>query len=208
MSRRPALHHGSSISVPPGVSIHGFVDVLRKLNLVISSVEARQLNTMIFKMVYFFTLTHSCKLAQNLNSSQAYFRSPAAFRVFQHDLWKASPSQMWDWTSLLQMIQENGLRYLNLVTCSIDIWYGRVNNVNAGVEPYLRCILTLDCTLLTHLSITFVVNVPSGEWIQEIGFKCSVHTWWMLWMLSTFRMMRRDHWSWQMEVWHYFNGPV
>ncbi|XP_050420516.1 ribonucleoside-diphosphate reductase large subunit-like [Adelges cooleyi] len=118
-----------------GIGIQGLADLFIKLRYAFDDQEAIELNKKIHETVYYGALEASCELAVKKGPYKTYANSPASKGLLQFDLWKVTPTNLWDWNSLKKKIAEHGLRNSLLTLSSItEIESQLLGNVNS-VEP-------------------------------------------------------------------------
>lgn len=121
---------------PVGLGVQGLADAFLALRLPFDSPEARQLNIQIFETIYHGALTASCQLAQEEGPYETYEGSPASQGILQYDMWKATPTDLWDWDSLKADIAKHGLRNSLLVAPMPTASTSQILGNNECFEPY------------------------------------------------------------------------
>lgn len=95
---------------PIGIGIQGLADVFMALKIPYDSIEARDLNMGIFETMYHAALESSCEIAACDGPYESWAGCEASFGRLQYDLWKTSPSLVWNWELLKNKIECYGLR--------------------------------------------------------------------------------------------------
>jgi ribonucleoside-diphosphate reductase alpha subunit len=95
---------------PIGIGIQGLADVFAILKIAFESDEAKEINLKIFQTMYHAALESSMELAKKIGPYATFPGSPASQGILQFDMWKVTPSDMYDWAVLKEQIKENGLR--------------------------------------------------------------------------------------------------
>ena len=89
---------------PIGIGVQGLADAFILMRYPFDSPQAKQLNIEIFETIYFGALTASCELAERDGPYDSYEGSPMSKGVLQYDMWRVTPTDMWDWASLREKI--------------------------------------------------------------------------------------------------------
>lgn len=72
---------------PIGLGVQGLADVFFQMKYAFESIEAKQLNKMIFETIYHASLTESMELAKIRGAYDTFEGSPASKGILQMDLW-------------------------------------------------------------------------------------------------------------------------
>ncbi|MDC0625510.1 ribonucleoside-diphosphate reductase subunit alpha [Alphaproteobacteria bacterium] len=102
---------------PIGLGIQGLADVFFELEIAYDSEEAKEVNKIIFETIYFGALESSHELAKEKGAYSSFKGSPLSEGKFQFDMWKTSPSDMWDWETLREKIKKDGVRNSLTTAC-------------------------------------------------------------------------------------------
>ena len=78
----------------------GLADAFQLMRFPFTSPEARLLNQQIFETIYHAALEASCELAEQLGPYETYAGSPVSKGILQYDMWKVTPTSLWNWTEL------------------------------------------------------------------------------------------------------------
>ena len=118
---------------PIGIGVQGLADVFQMLGLPFDSQGARELNTQIFRHIYFAALSMSCKIAKEEGPYETFRGSPASQGVLQFDLWGIE-QPIFD--GLKESIKECGLRNSLLVAPMPTASTSQIMGNNECFEPY------------------------------------------------------------------------
>jgi len=102
---------------PIGLGIQGLADVFFELEIAYDSVEAKNINKLIFETIYFGALEASHELAKEKGAYSTFKGSPLSEGKFQFDMWNTKPSDMWDWETLRGGIKKDGVRNSLTTAC-------------------------------------------------------------------------------------------
>jgi ribonucleoside-diphosphate reductase alpha subunit len=95
---------------PLGIGVQGLADAFMKCRIAYDSDKAKELNKRIFETMYYAAIDSSNKLAVESGSYPTFTGSPMERGVFQFDMWKVTPSDVYDWNSLRTRVMTTGLR--------------------------------------------------------------------------------------------------
>ncbi|CAN0865508.1 Ribonucleoside-diphosphate reductase large subunit [Linum grandiflorum] len=98
--------------------------------------EAQQLNKDIFETIYYHSLKASCEIAAVEGPYETYAGSPVSKGTLQPDMWGVTPSSLWDWEVLRDMISKNGVRNSLLVAPMPTASTSQILGNNECFEPY------------------------------------------------------------------------
>ena len=118
---------------PIGIGVQGLADVFQMLGLPFDSQGARELNTQIFRHIYFAALSMSCKIAEEDGPYETFPGSPASQGLLQFDLWGIE-QPIFD--GLKESIKEYGLRNSLLVAPMPTASTSQIMGNNECFEPY------------------------------------------------------------------------
>lgn len=121
---------------PVGIGVQGLADVFMMLRLPFESEEARLLNRDIFETIYFGAVTASNELAKQFGPYETFAGSPMSQGQFQFDLWKAEPTDRWDWDSLRKEVMTHGVRNSLLLAPMPTASTSQILGNNECFEPY------------------------------------------------------------------------
>lgn len=94
---------------PIGIGVQGLADTFAMMDLAFDSVEAKEINKLMFETMYHAAMERSMELAKERGSPYVSFSgSPLSQGLFQFDLWGVEPSKRYDWESLRQNIIQHG----------------------------------------------------------------------------------------------------
>lgn len=130
-ARRSNMRHR-----PVGVGVQGLADTFLALRLPFDSAPAKQLNIQIFETIYHAALTASCDLAQVEGTYSTYEGSPVSKGILQYDMWKVTPTNLWDWEALKDKIAQHGVRNSLLVAPMPTASTSQILGFNECFEPY------------------------------------------------------------------------
>lgn len=98
--------------------------------------QAQQLNKDIFETIYYHALKTSCELAAKEGPYETYSGSPVSKGILQPDMWGVTPSNLWDWGALREMISKTGVRNSLLVAPMPTASTSQILGNNECFEPY------------------------------------------------------------------------
>ena len=132
----PEARYSNMRHRPVGIGVQGLADVFMMLRLPFESEEARLLNRDIFETIYFGAVTASNELAKKDGPYETFAGSPMSQGQFQFDLWKAEPTDRWDWDSLRKEVMEHGVRNSLLLAPMPTASTSQILGNNECFEPY------------------------------------------------------------------------
>ncbi|KAJ6998218.1 ribonucleoside-diphosphate reductase large subunit-like [Populus alba x Populus x berolinensis] len=100
------------------------------------SPEAKRLNKDIFETIYYHALRSSSELAAKDGPYETYCGSPVSKGILQMDMWGVTPSDMWDWDALREMISKSGVRNSLLTAPMPTASTSQILGNNECFEPY------------------------------------------------------------------------
>lgn len=156
---------------PIGLGVQGLADVFFMLRMPFGSPESKQLNIQIFETIYHATLERSCELAQKQGKYQSYDDSPISKGLLQFDMWKVTPSNLWDWSTLRQKIKQFGVRNSLLVALMPTASTSQILGFNECFEPitsniYVRRVLSGEHQVVNKYLVDDLVKL--GLWSIEM----------------------------------------
>ena len=95
---------------PMGMGVQGLADLFIQLRMPFDSEQAIKLDRDIFETIYFAALSESVKLAKKHGTYESFKGSPASEGILQFHMWNETPSDRYDWDSLIKDVKEFGLR--------------------------------------------------------------------------------------------------
>lgn len=127
---------------PIGIGIQGLADAFILLRMPFDSEEASLLNKQIFETIYYGALEASCELAKKYGPYSTYEGSPVSKGILQYDMWNVTPSSLWNWTQLKEMISKYGVRNSLLIAPMPTASTAQILGNNESFEPYTSNIYT------------------------------------------------------------------
>ncbi|CAN1828722.1 Ribonucleoside-diphosphate reductase large subunit [Linum perenne] len=121
---------------PIGIGVQGLADTFILLGMPFESPEAQQLNKDIFETIYYHSLKASSEIAAVEGPYETYAGSPVSKGILQPDMWGVTPSSLWNWESLREMISKNGVRNSLLVAPMPTASTSQILGNNECFEPY------------------------------------------------------------------------
>lgn len=121
---------------PIGIGVQGLADVFILLRLPFEHELAKILNRDIFETIYFAAMTASKDLAIEQGAYETFKGSPLSKGIFQFDMWKAQPTNRWDWESLRKEVVKHGVRNSLLVAPMPTASTSQILGNNECFEPY------------------------------------------------------------------------
>ena len=127
---------------PIGIGIQGLADTFIMMKMPFDSPEARALNSEIFETIYFAAMTASKDIAKVDGAYETFKGSPVSKGIFQFDMWNATPTDRWDWTTLKQEVKKHGVRNSLLLAPMPTASTSQILGNNECFEPYTSNIYT------------------------------------------------------------------
>lgn len=121
---------------PIGIGVQGLADTFILLGMPFDSPEAKRLNKDIFETIYYHALRSSSELAAKDGPYETYCGSPVSKGILQMDMWGVTPSDMWDWDALREMISKSGVRNSLLTAPMPTASTSQILGNNECFEPY------------------------------------------------------------------------
>jgi ribonucleoside-diphosphate reductase alpha chain len=152
---------------PIGLGVQGLADTYFKMGMNFESDEANQLNVEIFETIYFAALNASVDLAVVEGPYESYEGSPISEGILQYDMWNATPSSRWDWTTLKARIAKHGVRNSLLVAPMPTASTSQILGNNECIEPitsniYTRRVLSGEFTIVNKFLVDDLIKL--GLW--------------------------------------------
>jgi ribonucleoside-diphosphate reductase alpha subunit len=130
-TRRSNLRHR-----PIGIGVQGLADVFMMLDIPFHSDAAKEVNQKVFETIYYGALTSSVELAIVDGPYETFSGSPASKGLLQFDMWNATPTMGYDWTTLKARIQATGLRNSLLIAPMPTASTSQILGFNECFEPF------------------------------------------------------------------------
>ncbi|GJD11552.1 Ribonucleoside-diphosphate reductase large subunit [Galdieria sulphuraria] len=127
---------------PIGIGVQGLADAFILMRLPFESDEARRLNIQIAETIYYAAMCTSLELAQRDGAYESFRGSPLSRGLFQFDLWQVKPSARYDWKTLGEAIQRDGVRNSLLIAPMPTASTSQILGNNECFEPYTSNIYT------------------------------------------------------------------
>lgn len=124
---------------PMGIGVQGLADVFAMLRIPFESIEAKQINRLIFENIYYAALKKSCLLAQRFGHYPSYNNSPISKNILQFDMWGADTTL--DWAELRSNIRQFGVYNSLLVAQMPTASTAQIVGNNESVEPVTSNVL-------------------------------------------------------------------
>ncbi|KAI0242244.1 ribonucleotide-diphosphate reductase subunit rnr1 [Massospora cicadina] len=138
----PEAHKSNMRHRPIGIGIQGLADAFIKLRLPFDSEGAAEVNRKIFETIYHASVEASAELAAKEGVYETYEGSPISKGILQCDMWKVTPSSLWDWDALRQKVAKHGVRNSLLVAPMPTASTSQILGFNECFEPYTSNIYT------------------------------------------------------------------
>lgn len=126
---------------PVGLGIMGLQDAFFKMGYVFDSPEAKKLSDRISETIYYHSLKTSAQLAKKKGAFPGFKESRYASGELQVQLAKANQPEMpmlnFDWDSLAQEIQNNGLRNSLLIAIAPTATIASIVGSYESIEPQI-----------------------------------------------------------------------
>lgn len=121
---------------PIGIGVQGLADAFIMMRMPFESPEACLLNQQIFETIYYGALEASCELAEELGPYETYEGSPVSKGILQYDMWKKTPTDLWNWCELKGKIAKHGVRNSLLLAPMPTASTAQILGNNESFEPY------------------------------------------------------------------------
>ncbi|KAJ6682487.1 RIBONUCLEOSIDE-DIPHOSPHATE REDUCTASE [Salix koriyanagi] len=121
---------------PIGIGVQGLADTFILLGMSFDSPEAQKLNKDIFETIYYHALKASSEIAAREGPYETYEGSPVSKGILQPDMWGVTPSSLWNWDALREMISKNGVRNSLLLAPMPTASTSQILGNNECFEPY------------------------------------------------------------------------
>lgn len=127
---------------PIGIGVQALADTFIRMRYPFDSVEAQELNKLIFETIYHGAMEMSIELAKEEGVYESYENSPLSKGQLQYDLWNITPSNLWDWKLLRTNLKQYGARNSLLVAIMPTASTAQILGNNESIEPYTSNIYT------------------------------------------------------------------
>jgi ribonucleotide reductase alpha subunit len=121
---------------PLGLGVQGLADVYAKMGFPFDSIDARNLNKMIFETIYYSAMKTSHAIALENEPYSTFRGSPLSKGLFQFDLWNVTPSSRYDWNSLREEVMRDGVANSLLIALMPTASTSQILGNNECFEPY------------------------------------------------------------------------
>lgn len=131
---------------PIGIGVQGLADAFMLLRLPYESIEAQNVNKLVFETIYHAAVEASIELAKMEGPYETFKGSPASEGLFQFDLWSMEQAEkgqklvelsgLWDWDKLRKDVQIYGMRNSLLVAPMPTASTSQILGNNESFEPY------------------------------------------------------------------------
>jgi ribonucleoside-diphosphate reductase alpha chain len=171
-ARRSNMRHR-----PIGIGVQGLADTFVLMRYPFESDEAKKLNRDIFETIYYAALTASKDLAKLDGPYETFKGSPISQGIFQFDMWKAKPSDRWEWEILREEVKTHGVRNSLLLAPMPTASTAQILGNNECFEPYTanmytRRVLSGEFVVVNKHLLRDLVKL--GLWNEEIRTKLMV----------------------------------
>lgn len=154
---------------PIGLGVQGLADTYAMMGLPFDSEGASNINKMIFEQMYFSAMRKSMELATKKGAYSTFEGSPASKGIFQFDMQKndveLSKLLNLPWSSLKEMVKENGLRNSLLLALMPTASTSQILGNNECFEPFTSNMYTRR----TLGGEFIVVNKHLVKDLEELG---------------------------------------
>lgn len=163
---------------PIGMGVQGLADTFFLLRLPFGSPESKDLNTKIFETLYHAALEQSHDLAVTEGKYESFDGSPLSQGLFQFDLWKTQPSDLWEWEKLRKNVITDGVRNSLLVALMPTASTSQILGYNECFEPvtsniYIRRVLSGEYQVVNKYLVDDLAS--RGLWDLEMKNKIIEH---------------------------------
>lgn len=140
---------------PIGIGVQGLADTFVLMRIPYESEAAIKLNQQIFETIYYGALEASCELAEKDGVYETYPGCPVSQGILQYDMWNVTPSDLWNWSALKEMIAKHGLRNSLLLAPMPTASTAQILGNNESFEPftsniYQRRVLSGEFQVVNH----------------------------------------------------------
>lgn len=156
---------------PIGIGVQGLADAFILMRYPFDSEQAQLLNKQIFETIYYGALEASCELAREFGPYESYAGCPVSKGILQYDMWGVTPTDLWDWASLKEMIAEHGVRNSLLLAPMPTASTAQILGNNESIEAYtsniyVRRVLSGEFQVVNHHLLRDLTE--SGLWNEDM----------------------------------------
>lgn len=156
---------------PIGIGVQGLADAFILMKYPYESDKAQLLNQQIFETIYYGALEASCELAEIDGVYETYAGCPVSKGILQYDMWKKTPTDLWNWTELKSKIAVHGIRNSLLVAPMPTASTAQILGNNESFEPYTsniynRRVLSGEFQIVNHHLIKDLSDL--GLWNDDM----------------------------------------
>lgn len=156
---------------PIGVGVQGLADAFMILELPFESAAARLLNAQIFETIYHGCLEMSVELAIREGPYASYKGSPMHRGQLQFDLWRVTPTTLWDWDDTRRRIAMFGIRNSLLVALMPTATTSQILGFTESFEPITR----YRIIMFIRFKLTFLLATCTSDDPLQGSFRYSTH---------------------------------
>jgi len=173
--------HKSNMKYRPiGIGVQGLADVYNIMGYPFESLEAINMNKMIFESIYYGCVKASCELAEEQGYYDLFPGSPASQGQFQFHLWGINENDLsgrYDWKTLIDRVKTYGLRNSLLTALMPTATTSQIMGNSEAIDPYLsnvytRYTLAGEFIVINENLINDLIRL--GIWSEEIRTKIIV----------------------------------
>ena len=121
---------------PIGIGVQGLADVFALMDMPFESVEALEVNKLIFETIYYASIKKSMELSKRSGPYITIKDSYISKGILQFDLWKVTPSDRYDWTELKENVIRYGVRNSLCVAPMPTASTSQILSNNECFEPF------------------------------------------------------------------------
>lgn len=149
---------------PIGIGVQGLADTFIKMRFPFDSVDAAELNKLIFETIYFAAMETSCEIAMENGVYDTYYGSPVSQGIFQFDMWGVTPSNLWNWKELKEKVAKygisNSLLLAPMPTASTSQILGNIESIEAlNSNIYTRRVLSGEFIVVNKYLIRDLIKI-------------------------------------------------
>ncbi len=159
---------------PVGLGVMGLQDAFFLLKLPFDAPEALQLSTRIQEEIYYYALSASCELAEELGAHPAFAETRAARGELQFDFWSVRPEQAARWETLRERIKKSGLRNSLMIAIAPTATIASICGCFESIEPQVSNLFKRETLSGDFLQINryLVADLKRlGMWKEEVRSK-------------------------------------
>ena len=121
---------------PIGIGVQGLADALAMMDIPFHSVEAKNINKLVFETMYHAALEMSMEIAKEKEPYSTFQGSPASQGILQFDMWNVTPTDRYDWNALKNNIKTHGIRNSLLLAPMPTASTSQILGNNECFEPF------------------------------------------------------------------------